>query len=200
MASVIKIKRTSVSGNLPTTSNLSTGELALNIPDKRLYTSNSSAVLEIGSNPSTLSVNSAYSFPHTDGSAGQIIKTDGSGNLTFTDAVTSHVVTINSGNTATAGVVQSLGSMSTEDAVVANPIGHITINVNGVDYKIPYMAAVANNSAGVSSGQMTPYSGNTSVVTQSLGGTAPEDAVVANPDGHLVVNINGTDYKLPFFI
>ena len=67
MASVIKIKRTSVSGNLPTTSNLSTGELALNIPDKRLYTSNSSAVLEIGSNPSTLSVNSAYSFPHTDG-------------------------------------------------------------------------------------------------------------------------------------
>ena len=134
MASVIKIKRTSVSGNLPTTSNLSTGELALNIPDKRLYTSNSSAVLEIGSNPSTLSVNSAYSFPHTDGSAGQIMKTDGSGNLTFTDAVTSHVVTINSGNTATAGVVQSLGSMSTEDAVVANQIGHITINVIGVDY------------------------------------------------------------------
>ena len=99
MASVIKIKRTSISGNLPTTSNLSTGELALNIPDKRLYTSNSSAVLEIGSNPSTLSVNSAYSFPHTDGSAGQIMKTDGIGNLTFTDAVTSHVVTINSGNT-----------------------------------------------------------------------------------------------------
>ena len=90
--------------------------------------------------------------------------------------------------------------MSTDDAVVATPIGHITINVNGVDYKIPYMAAVANNSAGVSSGQMTAYSGNTSVVTQSLGGTAPEDAVVANPDGHLVVNINGTDYKLPFFI
>ena len=200
MASVIKIKRTSVSGNLPTTSNLSTGELALNIPDKRLYTSNSSAVLEIGSNPSTLSVNSAYSFPHIDGSAGQIMKTDGSGNLTFTDAVTSHVVTINSGNTATAGVVQSLGSMSTEDTVVANPIGHLTIHVNGVDYKIPYMAAVANNSAGVSSGQMTAYSGNTSVVTQSLGATAPEDSVVANPDGFLVVNINGTDYKLPFFI
>ena len=130
MASVIKIKRTSVSGNLPTTSNLSTGELALNIPDKRLYTSNSSAVLEIGSNPSTLSVNSAYSFPHTDGSAGQIMKTDGSGNLTFTDAVTSHVVTINSGNTATAGVVIILmfgilaifsGLFMTHDPVSAYP-------------------------------------------------------------------------------
>ena len=110
MASVIKIKRTSVSGNLPTTDNLATGELALNIPDKRLYTSNSTSVLEIGSNPSTLSVNSAYSFPVSDGTNGQILKTDGSGNLSFgTVTNSSHTVTVNSGNTSSAGVVQTLG-------------------------------------------------------------------------------------------
>ena len=201
MASVIKIKRTSVSGNLPTTDNLSTGELALNIPDKRLYTSNSTSVLEIGSNPSTLSVNSAYSFPVSDGTKGQILKTDGSGNVTFgTVTNSSHTVTVNSGNTSSAGVVQTLGSLSPNDAIAANPIGHIVLNVNGVDYKIPFMAAVANNSSSVSSGDMTAYAGNTSVVSQTLGLTAPDDPVVASPDGHIVINISGTDYKLPFFI
>jgi hypothetical protein len=200
MASVIKIKRTSVSGNLPTTDNLSTGELALNIPDKRLYTSNSSAILEIGSNPSTLTVNNS-SFPSTDGTNGQILKTDGNGNLSFSTVTnSSHTVTVNSGNTASAGVVQSLGSLSPDDAIAANPIGHIVLNVNGVDYKIPYMAAVANNSSSVSSGDMTAYSGNTSIVSQTLGSTAPEDSVVALPDGHVVINISGIDYKLPFFI
>jgi|TARA_Y100000114_G_scaffold75657_1_gene69398 hypothetical protein len=201
MASVIKIKRTSVSGNLPTTDNLATGELALNIPDKRLYTSNSTSVLEIGSNPSTLSVNSAYSFPVSDGTNGQILKTDGSGNLSFgTVTNSSHTVTVNSGNTSSAGVVQTLGSLSPNDAIAANPIGHIVLNVNGVDYKIPFMAAVANNSSSVSSGDMTAYAGNTSVVSQTLGLTAPDDPVVASPDGHIVINISGTDYKLPFFI
>ena len=201
MASVIKIKRTSVSGNLPTTSNLSTGELALNIPDKRLYTSNSTSVLEIGSNPSTLSVNSAYSFPVSDGTKGQVLKTDGSGNVTFgTVTNSSHTVTVNSGNTSSAGVVQTLGSLSPNDAIAANPIGHIVLNVYGVDYKIPFMAAVANNSSSVSSGDMTAYAGNTSVVSQTLGLTAPDDPVVASPDGHIVINISGTDYKLPFFI
>ena len=201
MASVIKIKRTSVSGNLPTTGNLSTGELALNIPDKRLYTSNSTSILEIGSNPSTLSVNSAYSFPVSDGTNGQILKTDGSGNLSFgTVTNSSHTVTVNSGNTSSAGVVQTLGSLSPNDAIAANPIGHIVLNVNGVDYKIPFMAAVANNSSSVSSGDMTAYAGNTSVVSQTLGLTAPDDPVVASPDGHIVINISGTDYKLPFFI
>jgi hypothetical protein len=200
MASVIKIKRTSVSGNLPTTDNLDTGELALNIPDRRLYTSNGSAILEIGSNPSTLIVNN-YSFPSTDGTNGQILKTDGNGNLSFgTVTNSSHTVTVNSGNTASAGVVQSLGSLSPDDAIAANPIGHIVLNVNGVDYKIPYMAAVANNSGSVSSGDMTAYSGNTSIVSQTLGSTAPEDSVVALPDGHVVINISGIDYKLPFFI
>ena len=201
MASVIKIKRTSVSGNLPTTDNLATGELALNIPDKRLYTSNSTSVLEIGSNPSTLSVNSAYSFPVAAGTKGQILKTDGSGNVTFgTVTNSSHTVTVNSGNTSSAGVVQTLGSLSPNDAIAANPIGHIVLNVNGVDYKIPFMAAVANNSSSVSSGDMTAYAGNTSVVSQTLGLTAPDDPVVASPDGHIVINISGTDYKLPFFI
>ena len=148
MATVIKVKRSSISGKKPATSDLDFGELALNVADKRLYTKNNTTVLEIGSNPSTLSVNSAYSFPISDGQAGQVLKTDGNGNLSFSS---SHTVTVNSGNTASAGIVENFGDLDTSDAIVANPLGHLVFNINGVDYKIPYMAAVANTSPGVSS-------------------------------------------------
>lgn len=91
MASVLKIKRSTVAGKRPTTANITTGELALNLADKRLFSSDGTVVFEIGANTHSLYVgtgglsvgNGAFSFPTTDGSAGQILKTDGSGNLTW---------------------------------------------------------------------------------------------------------------------
>ena len=70
MASTIRIKRSSVAGKSPNTSNLSTGELALNLADKKIYSSNGSAVFEVGSesfsNKKTFNVTNsgagAYSF------------------------------------------------------------------------------------------------------------------------------------------
>jgi hypothetical protein len=44
VASTIKIKRSSVAGRIPTTSDISAGELAINTKDKRIYSSNGSAV------------------------------------------------------------------------------------------------------------------------------------------------------------
>lgn len=61
MSNVIQIKRTSVSGRTPNTSNSSnsafidTGELALNLADKKLFSSNGD-LFEVGSNLSSLSV------------------------------------------------------------------------------------------------------------------------------------------------
>ena len=83
MASVIKIKRSSVSGKTPNTSILSTGEIALNITDKRMFTSNGTAILELGTNPSRLSINGQYDFPTIDGGNNQILTTDGNGQLRF---------------------------------------------------------------------------------------------------------------------
>jgi hypothetical protein len=53
----------------------------------------SAAITEIGSNPKTLSVNDAYSFPTSDGTSGQVLQTDGSGALSFTSQASSGVVT-----------------------------------------------------------------------------------------------------------
>lgn len=90
MASVVKIKRSSVQGKAPTTSNLETGELALNLRDQKLFSSNGSVVFEIGSNTTsshigTLTVGNStpFTFPTSDGTNGQVLQTDGSGTLTW---------------------------------------------------------------------------------------------------------------------
>lgn len=91
MASVVKIKRSSVQGKAPTTSDLEQGEIALNTRDKKLFSSDGSSVFEVGSNVHSISVgtgglsvgNGAITFPTSDGSADQVLVTDGSGQLSF---------------------------------------------------------------------------------------------------------------------
>ena len=68
MATVINFKRSSTQNAVPTTGDLSLGEVAINTYHGRMYTEKndgSAAITEIGSNPKTLSVNDAYSFPTT---------------------------------------------------------------------------------------------------------------------------------------
>lgn len=91
MASIVKIKRSSVQGKAPTASDIQAGELALNTRDGKLFSSDGSAVFEIGANLHSLSVgtgglvigNGAITFPTEDGTIGQILTTNGSGQLVF---------------------------------------------------------------------------------------------------------------------
>lgn len=65
MANKLQIKRTSVSGRTPNTTNsgnthfIDTGEFALNLADGILYSSNGSGVIEIGSNTTTQRITNA---------------------------------------------------------------------------------------------------------------------------------------------
>jgi len=61
MASTIKIKRSSVPNKVPTTSDINAGELALNLYDRKLYSSTGSAVFEIGNSGSNGSILGSYS-------------------------------------------------------------------------------------------------------------------------------------------
>jgi hypothetical protein len=90
-------KRSSVSGVVPTTGDLSVGELGINLADKKLFSANSSVVFELGSNltsvyvgntTSALTVNStlvtipttiALSANGSNGTAGQVLTTNGAG-------------------------------------------------------------------------------------------------------------------------
>ena len=47
MAAVIKLKRSSTAGVVPTTSDIEAGELALNVKDEKLYSSNGTGVFQV---------------------------------------------------------------------------------------------------------------------------------------------------------
>ena len=86
MATVIQFKRSSTQNDLPTTGDLALGELAVNTYHGRFYTEKndgSAAVVEVGSIPASLTINDAITFPTVDGSNGQVIKTNGSGTLSW---------------------------------------------------------------------------------------------------------------------
>ena len=106
MATVINFKRSSTQNSVPATSDLSLGEVAINTYHGRMYTEKndgSAAITEIGSNPASLTVNDAFSFPTSDGSSNQVLQTDGSGTVSWASQASSGIVifTYSVGSTTT---------------------------------------------------------------------------------------------------
>lgn len=106
----VLLKKSSVASRVPTTNDLEYGEVAINYADGRLYykdssnnikyflestqLSTASTLDDVTTNGSSttnsvtvggLSIGSAYTLPTSDGTANQVLSTDGSGNLTFVD-------------------------------------------------------------------------------------------------------------------
>lgn len=71
MATQLQIKRTTITGRTPNTTNsgnstyISAGELAINLTDGKLFSSNGTSLIYIGSNVSTLNVTSSVNLPNT---------------------------------------------------------------------------------------------------------------------------------------
>ena len=92
MASTIKIKRSSVVGKSPTTSDIEVGEIAINTRDSKMFSRDSSlGIFEVGANVSSSTIgtlkvgnSSPYTLPTTDGSANKVLRTNGSGTISFT--------------------------------------------------------------------------------------------------------------------
>jgi hypothetical protein len=93
-------------------------ELAVNTADKRLYTKDSGgSIVEVGIDPATFSVNSAYSFPTSDGTTGQVLTTNGSGTLSFASPTVGTVTSVDvsggtTGLTTSGGPVTGAGTIT----------------------------------------------------------------------------------------
>ena len=146
MASTIKVKRSAVSGNAPNTSNIDTGELALNTADGILYSSDGSSVFEIGANLTSLAVSGQVSLTSnisangSIGSAGQALLTDGSSKV-YWGTVASSGGGGSSGSTAgtrvtyyyTANEGDTEFSGADDNATVADlDVGHVDVFLNGI--------------------------------------------------------------------
>ena len=132
MAAVIQLKRSSTQNDTPEVSDLVAGELAVNTYDGKLFmekNDGSASIVEIGSNPSTLSVNSAYSFPTSDGSANQVLSTDGSGTLSFTNAASSGIQIFKYSITSTSSTVSGADD---DNNTLSYDVGSEQVYLNGV--------------------------------------------------------------------
>lgn len=83
MATRFQLKRSSVGGVVPTTGDIAVAELAVNLVDQKLYTSNGSVVFEFGANLVNLSVTGnatikAISANGSFGTNGQVLTSNGS--------------------------------------------------------------------------------------------------------------------------
>lgn len=117
--------RSTSSGNVPLAANLTEGELAINTADVAVYTMNSSyAVKRVMNNPVGLK------YPSSDGTSGQVIKTDGAGILSFGSVqatITGAASTIASSNlTASAALVSDSSGKVAASSVTATELGWVS--------------------------------------------------------------------------
>lgn len=138
MASVVKIKRSSIQGKAPSIDQLQLGELALNTRDGKLFSSTGSEIFEVGANTSvakigqlTVGNTSPFTFPSSDGSSGQVLKTNGSGTLYWSN---DNAVVSNNGISSETLTISRRDSSFTEYNFVANT-GQVTFSGNDLSSK-----------------------------------------------------------------
>jgi hypothetical protein len=141
MATVIQFKRSSTQNSVPAVSDLSLGELAVNTYHGRFYTEKndgSASVVEVGSNPASLTVNDAYSFPTSDGTSNQVLQTNGSGTLSFADSPSSGIViftfTMSSTTTSITGADDNSNTLSYTSGSEQVYINGVKLVGGGADY------------------------------------------------------------------
>lgn len=156
MGSVVKIKRSTVQGKAPTTSDLATGEIALNLRDNKIFSSDGFNIIEIGSNTSSLSVGTLtvgntnpYRFPTTGGDSGQFIVTDGSGTLSFENQGGSEI-TANTTNYSTITV----DTFAKEDFRSAQYFAQV-VNIDGIQMSQLHVVHTTNTAFIVEFGKIT---------------------------------------------
>ena len=124
MATDILIKRSTTTGAVPTTGDLSTGELAINTVDKRLFTNNSGTIVEIGTAPTSLAVTNNATVGGTLGVTG---------NTTVATLSTSGAATLASGsvtgNFSVAGTLTVATPSNSTDAASKGYVDTAVANV-----------------------------------------------------------------------
>ncbi|MAR21286.1 MAG: hypothetical protein CMD25_04750 [Flavobacteriales bacterium] len=136
MATVITFKKSSTQNAVPTTSDITLGELAVNTYHGRFYTEKndgSAAIVEVGSNPASFTINDAITFPTSDGTSDQVIVTDGSGTLSWADQ--SGGGSYGTGNTFTftlSGTTTTISGNDDDGQALSYEIGKEAVYLNGV--------------------------------------------------------------------
>jgi hypothetical protein len=142
MATKIVTKNSSTASAVPTASDLVQGELAVNVADKRLFTEdNAGAIVELGTNPSTIDINAGTIDGTTVGASSA--STGAFTTLTATGAFTSRgiddnadatAITIDSSENVGIGTASPVSLGANTHGLTINGTGnyqHLTLQNNG---------------------------------------------------------------------
>jgi hypothetical protein len=165
---LIRIKRTSVSGRAANTSTLqNAGELALNMADGILYSSNGSTIFEIGANNTNVNItgNAAIKAIVANGvigTAGQVLTSGGVGANIYWSTVSGggggESYTFANGvanNSGTVSVVANTGIVANTSGVFVNSAYIGTLSANNASYLGGTAASGYQTTAGLSSNVAT---------------------------------------------
>jgi hypothetical protein len=125
----IQLYRTTTAAAAPLAANLNAGELAINIndADMALYAENQSGVVKrLMNNPAGLK------YPTADGTNGQVIKTDGSGNLSWTAGASGSYLPLSggtmTGNLTLDAYTEKVATLATSGTIALNPSTGTTLS------------------------------------------------------------------------
>ena len=191
----IQIKRTTISGRTPNTTNsgntafIDAGELAVNLTDRKLFSSNGSVAFEVGANLSSLNVDGNVTIGGNLSVTGATISISGN-NLSITDSM----LYLNQGVLATITNISGNGSVVT-----------FTANNNYASGWDVYVTAVDPSSyngtyTNILTANATHFTvANTNTATYVSGGTARGKTDI-NPDIGFAAGYNdGTYHHTGFF-
>jgi len=194
-----QIKRTTVSGRTPNTTNsgnthfIDTGELALNLTDGKMFSSNGSVYFEVGSNLENISITSNATFGSSGkiiangafGTDGQVLASNGTTMYWATGGGGSGTVTqVNTGNGLSGGPITTTGTLS----VVAN--NGLASNSTGVF--VVAGTGVTSNATGVHIGQAVGTTDNVIFNDVTINGNTS----IGNNTSDLVSFIAGVNTSL----
>jgi len=181
MATKFKLKRSTIGGIVPTTADIDTAELAVNLADKKLYTSNGTVVFEIGSNLTNLSVSGNLTINTiiangSIGTAGQVLHSNGTS--VYWDTDDQGVTSVASGVGLSGGTITNTGTISVlaNNGITANTTGiYVTqgtgtvVNTTGVHVNSAYIETLTvNNSTNLDGQPATFYTNATNITTGTL--------------------------------
>ena len=128
MASTIKIKRSSVAGKKPTTAEITTGELALNTKDQKLFSSNGTSIFELASASALANTNAAIA---TQTSRITLVNTNLTGtNTALRTLISDRLQVANAAATYQTKVIERAALANTNASIAAQASRITLVNTN----------------------------------------------------------------------
>ena len=183
MASIIKIKRSSTTGSVP--SSLYAGELAVNLVDKKIFTSNGSAVFEIGG---SASFNIGKYLEVSNANAKFATKAYAASNTVFQSALAntnSYIATKVNSTTFNSALANTNSYIKSQ---LANTNAYIATKVSNTTFKLALANTNSYIATRVSSTTFNSALANTNTYIGTKVSTTDFNSALANTNSYIATN------------